>query len=108
MNLVTDGMVKLLDFLSLVIFQMLHQIKLLKMLLLSFWIIWNERTLSDVVVGHSMDIAIRMPPSVLEIHSMLNGENIKTGTNDVKLPYQAVGTAFTPSICIIFNNKVSY
>ena len=103
-----DGMVKLLDFLSLVIFQMLHQIKLLKMLLLSFWIIWSERTLSDVVVGHSMDIVIRMPPSVLEIHSTLNGENIKTGTNDVKLPYQAVGTAFTPSICIIFNNKVSY
>ena len=107
-NLAMDGTVKLLDFLLLVISQMLHQIKLLKILLLSFWVIWNERTLSDVVVGHSMDIVIRMPPSALEIHSMLNGENIKTGTNDVKLPYQAVGTAFMRSICITFYNKVSY
>ena len=35
-NLAMDGTVKLLDFLLLVISQMLHQIKLLKMLLLSF------------------------------------------------------------------------
>ena len=79
-----DGMVKLLDFLLLVISQILHQIKLLKMLLLNFWVIWNGRTSLDVVAGHSTDIVIRMPPSVLEIHSTLNGENIKIGTNAVK------------------------
>ena len=76
---------KLLDFLLLVTFQMLHQIKLPEMLLPSFWTICQEITSSEELVGHSMDIVIKMLLSVQEIHSTLNGESIATGTSDVKL-----------------------
>ena len=82
-------MVKLLDFPWPVISQMFHQIKLLEMLLLSFWTIWSERTSSDAVVGHFMDIVTKMPRSAQGIHSMLNGASTKTGTSDVKLQNQA-------------------
>ena len=76
---------KLLDFLLLGTFQMLHQIKQPEMLLPSFWTICRETTSSEEVVGHSMDIVIKMLLFVQGIHSTLNGESIATGTNDVEL-----------------------